>query len=374
MLKKSFALMMTLILVLGMGSAMAAKREVKVKEPDVLDFVTTEKIVTSGDFDFDLVFEKMHESFAFHDAEHKGTNMFLDYTTDVYEDGVTYEKWCRIYLPYGYDPENKDQKYNVIYFQHGNNGSPNEFFDNVDKKTFGYGILNIFDNMMDPDHGVMEPCIIVCPTYYLHADKTTANLRPGSDESAGDGNFEGIPGNYYREVVEDLIPAVETQLNTYLEDPTPEGIIATRNHRLWSGYSRGSVCTWNLFINDFPYFKYWMPMSAQCVPYGMGDPRNTDEAAYEKMKAAVEANPDYDFFIFTTCGGAADAGMVPQIQYFVNHENSIFSYGLNPAENNFYFTRSNFPHRDQWMPYTLFNARGILFDGTVIRDNTQAAQ
>ena len=76
MLKKSFALMMTLILVLGLGSAMAAKREVKIKEPDVLDFVTTEKIVTSGDFDFDLVFEKMHESFAFHDAEHKGTNMF----------------------------------------------------------------------------------------------------------------------------------------------------------------------------------------------------------------------------------------------------------------------------------------------------------
>ena len=374
MIKRLTAILLVLALILSAGSALAAKKEKKVKEPDVLDFVTTEKVVTSGDFDFDLVFEVMHESFAFHKAEHPGTNFFLDYTTDVYEDGVTYEKWCRVYLPYGYDPEDTSKKYNVIYFQHGNNGSPNEFFDIVDQKTFGYGIINIFDNMMDPVYGVMEPCIIVFPTYYLYSDKEASSMRPGNDESAGDGNYPGIPANYYREVVEDMIPAVETQLHTYLEDPTPEGIIATREHRLWSGYSRGSVCTWNLFIKDLPYFKYWMPMSAQCVPYSMGDERNTDEAAYEAIKASIEQNPEYDFFIFTTCGGEKDGGMVGQIKYFLNHEDCVFSYGLNPAENNFYFTRSAYPHRDQWMPYTLFNARGILFDGTVIRDNSDTAK
>ena len=295
------------------------------------------------------------------------------YTTDVYEDGVTYDKWCRVYLPYGYNPEDTEKKYNVIYFQHGNNGSPNEFFDKVDKKTFGYGVINIFDNLMDPVYGVMEPCIIVCPTYYLYASKETPNLRPDADQSAGDGNYPGIPANYYREVVEDLIPAVEGQLNTWLEDPSEEGIIATREHRLWSGYSRGSVCTWNLFCKDFPFFKYWMPMSAQCVPYSMGDERNTDEAAYEAIKTAVEQNPEYDFFLFTTCGGEADGGMVGQIQYFLKQENGVFSYGLDPEINNFYFTRSAFTHRDEWMPYTLFNARGILFDGTVIRDNSNTA-
>ena len=105
MIKRLTAILLVLALILSAGSALAAKKEKKVKEPDVLDFVTTEKVVTSGDFDFDLVFEVMHESFAFHKAEHPGTNFFLDYTTDVYEDGVTYEKWCRVYLPYGYDPE-----------------------------------------------------------------------------------------------------------------------------------------------------------------------------------------------------------------------------------------------------------------------------
>ena len=361
-----------LILTMGSGAAFAAKND-KVKEPDVLDFVTTETVITAGDFDFDLVFEKMSDSFVFHEAEHKGTNMILDYTTDVYEDGVTYNKWCRVYLPYGYNPEDTEKKYNVIYFQHGNNGSPNEFFDKVDKKTFGYGVINIFDNLMDPVYGVMEPCIIVCPTYYLYASKETPNLRPDADQSAGDGNYPGIPANYYREVVEDLIPAVEGQLNTWLEDPSEEGIIATREHRLWSGYSRGSVCTWNLFCKDFSFFKYWMPMSAQCVPYSMGDERNTDEAAYEAIKTAIEQNPEYDFFLFTTCGGEADAGMVGQIQYFLKQENGVFSYGLDPEINNFYFTRSAFTHRDEWMPYTLFNARGILFDGTVIRDNSNTA-
>lgn len=374
MFKKLTAILLTIALMLSVSSAMAAKKEKPVKEPEVLDFVTTEKVVTTGDFDFDLVFEVMHESFAFHKAEHPGTNIFLDYTTDVYEDGVTYEKWCRVYLPYGYDPEDKEKKYNVIYFQHGNNGSPNEFFDIVDKNTFGYGIINIFDNMMDPVYGVMEPCIIVCPTFYLYSGKDETAMRPGNDESAGDGNYEGIPGNYYQEVVEDLIPAVEGQLNTYLEDPSPEGIIASRAHRLWSGYSRGSVCTWKLFIKDLPYFKYWMPMSAECMPYSMGDKRNTDEAAYEAMKTTVEQYPQYEFFIFTTCGGSKDGGMVGQIKYLVNHEDSIFSYGLDPAVNNFYFTRSDYPHRDQYMPYTLFNARGILFDGTVIKDNTDTAK
>ena len=88
MMKRLTAILLVLALLLSATSALAAKREKKVKEPDVLDFVTTEKIVTTGDFDFDLVFELMHESFDFHKAEHPGTDMFLDYTTDVYEDGM----------------------------------------------------------------------------------------------------------------------------------------------------------------------------------------------------------------------------------------------------------------------------------------------
>ena len=48
----------------------------------------------------------------------------VDYTTSVYEDGVTYPKYCNVYLPYCYDPNDKDRKYNVLYYQHGNTCDP----------------------------------------------------------------------------------------------------------------------------------------------------------------------------------------------------------------------------------------------------------
>ena len=38
----------------------------------------------------------------------------LDYTTDVYEDGKTYPKYCYVYLPWGYDPEDKEKAECII--------------------------------------------------------------------------------------------------------------------------------------------------------------------------------------------------------------------------------------------------------------------
>lgn len=46
----------------------------------------------------------------------KGTIEHVDYTTDVYEDGVTYSKYCNVYLPYGYDANDIETKYNVLYY------------------------------------------------------------------------------------------------------------------------------------------------------------------------------------------------------------------------------------------------------------------
>jgi hypothetical protein len=51
----------------------------------------------------------------------------LDYTTSVYENGITYNKRAYVYLPYCYDKEDKSRKYNVLYFQHGNTCEPAMF-------------------------------------------------------------------------------------------------------------------------------------------------------------------------------------------------------------------------------------------------------
>ena len=87
----------------------------------------------------------------------------------------------------------------------------------------------LLDNIFDPEHGVMDPCIIVCPTYYLDIDKDDVTVEEGV--IAGDGRYDGIPAMYHEEVVKDLIPAVESQLNVYCTDFSPEGIKATRDHR-----------------------------------------------------------------------------------------------------------------------------------------------
>lgn len=65
--------------------------------------------------DFETVFE---ESLTLGDtppADKVGRVEKVEYTTDVYEDGVTYPKYCLVYLPYCYDPEDKDRRYNVLY-------------------------------------------------------------------------------------------------------------------------------------------------------------------------------------------------------------------------------------------------------------------
>jgi len=140
---------------------------------------------------------------------------------------------------------------------------------------------------------------------------------------------------------------------------------------MWSGYSRGSACTWYMFKNDIPYFAYFMPMSCPYMPAGLGAPENSDDTSYEMLKEAVAANADYDFFVFATAGGDNDGAgvmMVDQVKNFLAQEDCFFSYGLDPEVNNFYFTRSAFDHDDCWMPFTLYNALPIIFDGALVRE------
>ena len=82
-----------------------------------LDYNAFDSVMVSGIADFDVVFELLPEAYNATESAHPGTVERLHYTTAVYEDGVTYEKYCTVYLPYGYDPENKE----YIIFDINNN-------------------------------------------------------------------------------------------------------------------------------------------------------------------------------------------------------------------------------------------------------------
>ncbi|MCF0228237.1 MAG: hypothetical protein HUJ76_00915 [Parasporobacterium sp.] len=337
------------------------------KEADsnrVYDFETEEYVVHDDIFEgTQTVFAVMPEGYENYPTEHKGTIEKLFYETDVYEDGVTYQKYVTVYLPYGYDQDDKEKKYNVLYFQHGNQNSPNQLWE---RYTQGMIPKQMVDNLFDPDHQAMEPFIIISPTYYFDLNEKTKFIADGSIP-AGDGRYEGIPGNYYKEIVEDLIPQIESRYNVYCEDFSPEGIKASRDHRAFCGYSRGSVCTWNIIHNDFEYFKYFMPMSANICPENMvlgnGIDYFSPEEAFEYINETVTANSDLDFFIFATSGGEEDGAgqnMIPQLQQFYAHPET-YSYGTDTGVNNFCFAVSEFSHTDQVVPHSWYVFKDVLF-------------
>ena len=282
----------------------------------------------------------------------KGTIERVDYTTSVYEDGKTYPKYCYVYLPYGYDKDDKSKKYNVLYYQHGNTCAPDIF-------SIG-GNKPMLDMLFDS--GEIDPCIIVSITYYFDPMGDADQRILTGQVPAGDGGWEGVPGYYYKEVVQDIIPAVEMKYNTYLEDPSLEGVKASRDHRCFSGYSRGGVMTWRILHHDFEYFRWFAPMS--CGTRGdkkRGEPM-TDQEVIDYVTEPIKAHPEPPFFIYGTNGGKEDVAQMTEQMKFLTKQD-CFSYGKDPGKNNIYFSVSDYYHTDFLVPYYLWNSLKVIFKG-----------
>ncbi len=290
--------------------------------------------------------------------EKMGTVERYDYSTSVYENGVTYNKTAYVYLPYCYDKDDKDRKYNVLYFQHGNTCEPAMF-------AIG-GNKYMFDMLFDS--GELDPCIIVFITYYMDPMRDSdARIQTGMAE-AGDGLWEGIPPFYYKEILQDIIPGIETKYNTYLTDPSDEGIKATRDHRAFSGYSRGCMWTWRMFYYAFEYFRWFCPTSGM-IPFIKPEPvypgvrpnfTAPDDEAIEFITTPIKKNPDLPFFIYAASGGVIDAeGMRKQIKLLT--ELPEFSYGSDPTKNNLLYALSDYYHTDYLIPYYFWNYLKLIF-------------
>lgn len=168
-------------------------------------------------------------------------NTWESFTYDQKSQKLTKEAW--VYVPYGYD-ENK--KYNVFYLSHG--GWSNETtIMGTDKDPHSF--KNVLDHAIED--GKIKPLIIVLPTY-----------NNTSKEDSGDYSLAiQLTNQFHNELVNDLIPAVESKYSTYTENVTKEGLEASRDHRGFGGFSMGSVNTWNTFRYCMDYFRYFMPMS-----------------------------------------------------------------------------------------------------------------
>lgn len=150
------------------------------------------------------------------------------------------DKPAYVYLPYGYDAS---KKYDIIYLMHGWTGTAGEYFGLPDRQE----LKNLFDNMIA--EGLVRPFIAVSPTW--DKDNEAKGWDTSTDEVAV----------FFHEYENDLIPAVESRYSTYATSTTREGIVRSRRHRAFGGFSLGAVTTWSVFEHCFDLQRFFLPMS-----------------------------------------------------------------------------------------------------------------
>lgn len=251
----------------------------------------------------------------FEESVYPGTLVELEY--DTYE-SMTYEEQSKVlhkraivYLPYGYSEE---EKYNVFYLMHGGWSDETVYLGTPDRPP---AFKNVLDNGMA--NGTIQPMIVVCPTYN--------NTSP--EDSGNYGLAIRLTDNYHRELVNDLMPAVEGTYSTYAEDTTPEGLQASRDHRAFAGFSMGSVATWRTFQYCLDYFRYFMPSSGNL----------TSDGEYMASMVTDSGHIWSDFFIFAASGtdDFAHSSFKYQIEAMADISDGTFRYADNEKDGNLYF-------------------------------------
>lgn len=269
-------------------------------------------------------------------VENGGKIVRVDYTTEYGDSHEIINKYAYVYLPYGYDEE---KKYNILYCLHGGGGEIEIYFGDGES----IGDVKITLDHMIANHDI-EPIIAVSPTYY-------AKTREHNLDSA----VEEIQRFCKKELIEDLIPAIESKFSTYAESLDREGLKASREHRGYTGYSMGSLSTWTNYLENMDCFKYFMPMSGD---YWINGESIANEAARVLSDAAV--NSGYakdDIFIHAITGDLDIAYVRMKNMIDVLEENSpFFDFMTDEKDGNFCFSvEPNATHDYIYMPLYFYN-------------------
>ena len=256
---------------------------------------------------------------------------------------ITKEAW--VYLPYGYTDE---EEYNVFYLSHGGWSNETTLMGTDDNpKTF----KNVIDNAIQD--GNIKPLIIVLPTY----NNTSEN--DSSDYSLA----IQLTNQFHNELVNDLIPAVESKYSTYAKDTTPQGLKESRDHRGFGGFSMGSVNTWNTFRYCLDYFRYFMPMSGSY----------TTDGEYMADLVRQQGYSSQDFFIFAASGtdDFAYSAFKAQIMAMANNSGGMFKLAKNESEGNMSFLeREGYKHDAKATDEYTYNGLRFFWNG---QTDTQSA-
>ena len=223
------------------------------------------------------------------EAEQRGSIVRVDYNTRDYAEGsgAARTNTAYVYLPYGYDGQ---ERYNIMYLVHGHYGTASTYFE-----TENGMLRKLLDQMIA--HGDIDPMIVVTPTYNYG--------QPTANYTDADPYCRALP----QELVNDLIPVVESRYRTYAETTDAEGIEASREHRAIGGFSMGAVTTWYAFDETLDAFKWFMPISGDCWSLGRfaGMNRPDETAAYLADKVRQSAYAGTGFYIWAASGTSDSA-------------------------------------------------------------------
>ena len=269
-------------------------------------------------------------------------------------------KHLNVYLPFCYDSADTDTKYNVLYLMHGGGEDENLIFGGPGQNR---ELKNILDNMIAK--GDIEPIIVVTPTFYgvkngLKNDPVRSNVANVNHQ------LPIVETEYFHdELINDLIPFVETRYNTYTATANKEDLKTSRDHRAFGGFSMGSVTTWYTYINCLDYFKYFMPICGDCWALAQkAEGKMAKETAEYLAKCAKEAGyTPKDFYLFCAAGNQdiAYPNMKPQMEAMKQLPDS-FIHSSDTKEGNFYFLEGDGGvHNWHWVNQFIYNIMPDLF-------------
>lgn len=271
-------------------------------------------------------------------ASRQGTVVRVNYDSlDYAGNNAPITKTAYVYLPYGYDENDTETQYDIMYLMHGWGGHAGEYFENPTGK-------NIFDNLIEK--GDIPPMIFVSATFY----------NSGSDTGFS-GSIDELRA-FHSDFENHLMGAVEGKYHTYAEDTTPEGLKASRDHRAFGGFSLGAVTTWQIFCWDYDYVHYFLPMSGSSWYYGTyGDFQTVRNVDF--IQQLVEENNlnERGYFVYEGVG----TNDVVKSQTLMQME-EMFSRGdVFPAEHIVFYQKQGGDHDFEAVQEFIYNALPVFF-------------
>lgn len=213
-------------------------------------------------------------------CERGGTVEELTYQTKAYAtDQREVEKTAYVYLPAGYDPE---EQYNILYLLHGTGDNERAWLVEHGENK------DMVDQLID--QGIIEPLIIVTPTFYVE------------DDCAGE--LDQLTYSFAQELRNDLMPAVESRYSTYAPTCDEAGFTESRDHRAFAGLSRGAVTTYHSALcGSLDYFSWFGAFSG-----------SRTSADYFRETIQSEAFGDYPIHYLYVSSGTLDFALPGQLQ------------------------------------------------------------